>query len=349
MSTAPEPIKKEPNPYSRRAIREQIKGQPFNRAEVRRMVDLYYQIQDFRKAGTNQEKAAARSDESSGGYAQQVQDQMRKIEDGIKIWLDENTELSPVCRWTKSICGIGPVIAAGLAAHIDIRQAPTVGHIWRFAGLDPTQKWLGAEKARAAVKELTSEHGQDLESVIPILAGRIGCKVETLRKFATSKADGNPVKLTSTSLAKAGAKRPWNAALKVLCWHIGESFVKVHNLESDIYGKIYSARKAVEEGKNARGDFGEQATAILAAKDFGKNTEARQWYIEGKLPPGHIHARAKRYAVKLFLSHWHWVAYESEFGCAPPKPYVLEHLGHADLLRPPNWAAGSEVIRRGDA
>ena len=42
--------------------------------------------------------------------------------------------------------GTGPrlwalAIAAGFLAHIDIERAPTVGHIWRFAGLDPTQKW----------------------------------------------------------------------------------------------------------------------------------------------------------------------------------------------------------------
>ena len=44
-------------------------------------------------------------------------------------------------RWARSIYGIWPVLAAGLLAHIDIEQAPTVGHIWSFAGLDPTKKW----------------------------------------------------------------------------------------------------------------------------------------------------------------------------------------------------------------
>jgi hypothetical protein len=55
------------------------------------------------------------------------------------------------------------------------------------------------------------------------------------------------------------------------------------------------------------------------------------------LPPARIHRRAVRYAVKLFLAHYHHVAYEVEFGEPPPKPYVIEHLGHVDFIGPPNW------------
>ena len=56
------------------------------------------------------------------------------------------------------------------------------------------------------------------------------------------------------------------------------------------------------------------------------------------LPPAHIHARAKRYAVKLFLSHWHHVAYMIEYdGQEPPKPYILNQDGHTHFLAPPNW------------
>ena len=55
------------------------------------------------------------------------------------------------------------------------------------------------------------------------------------------------------------------------------------------------------------------------------------------LPPAHVHARAKRYAVKLFLSHYQHVAWRNEFGEDPPKPYVIQHLGHADRMLPPNY------------
>jgi len=120
------------------------------------------------------------------------------------------------------------------------------------------------------------------------------------------------------------------------CWKIGESFVKVKNNPKDVYGKIYEARKAYENEKNERGDYSEQAKLILSKKKIGKDTIAYQYYSEGKLPPGHIHARAKRYAVKLFLSAFHEIAYFVHYGALPPKPYVIEHLGHVDYIAPPN-------------
>ena len=84
-----------------------------------------------------------------------------------------------------------------------------------------------------------------------------------------------------------------------------------------------------------QGDYREQAEAKAAT--VGKNTDAYKAYSIGQLPPAHIHARAERYATKLFLAHWHHVAYESHFGTPPPKPYVIEHMGHAHYIAPPNW------------
>jgi hypothetical protein len=198
------------------------------------------------------------------------------LENQIKRALDAYSGADAVGQWARSITGIGPVIAAGLLANIDISKAPTVGHIWRFAGLDPTVKW------------------------------------------------------------EKGQKRPWNASLKRLCFLIGESFVKVHNLESDTYGKVYSARKALEIERNEAGKYADQAAAALAAKNFRKDTEARKAYEGGRLPPARIHRRAARYATKLFLSGLHEVWYFNHFQTLPPKPYVISHLGHAHYIEPPN-------------
>jgi hypothetical protein len=138
-----------------------------------------------------------------------------------------------------------------------------------------------------------------------------------------------------------GEKRPWNASLKTLCWKIGESFVKVSGNEKDIYGKVYIARKAFEHEQNDLGAYAAQAAQIL--KDRPGHAQ-KKTYAEGKLPDGHIHSRAKRYAVKLFLSHWHHVAYEIEYGEAPPMPYIfsdqakVKGLGeHVHYTGPPNW------------
>lgn len=240
-------------------------------AEVRFLVDAYYIMQEQRKRSANQVLALSESTEPHD-VLRWLLDQNRLMENQIKRALTKYAEGHPVGGRMLEVVGIGPVITAGLLAHIDIKQAPTVGHIWRFAGLDPTSKW-----------------------------GK-------------------------------GEKRPWNASLKTLCWKIGESFVKNKGRDGCFYGQLYDQRKAYEAKINERGGYADQAAAILKSRPTHKQ---KTIYAEGKLPDGHIHARSKRYAVKLFLAHLHEVWYRHEYGKAPPLPYPIAHLGHAHKVLPP--------------
>lgn len=133
-----------------------------------------------------------------------------------------------------------------------------------------------------------------------------------------------------------GQKRPFNAKLKVLFWKIGESFVKVSNNENDFYGKIYQQAKAHLTEQNGSGFFAEDAARLLTEKKYGKETEAFKMYSSGKLPLAQIHGRAKRKAVKLFVSHWHYVAYRYHFGRPPALPYTIAIQNHAHYIAPPN-------------
>lgn len=180
-------------------------------------------------------------------------------------------------QWARAQKGIGPVIAAGLLAHIDIHKAETAGHLWSYAGLssNPNKEW------------------------------------------------------------KRGQSRPWNAQLKKLCWKIGESFVKVSGYDDAVYGKVYLERKALEQQKNDAGDYADQAAAKLEKFNIGKTTDAYKRYSQGKLPPAHIHARAKRYAVKMFLSHF-WEVWREIEGLPTPEPYAIAHMGHAHKIEPCN-------------
>jgi hypothetical protein len=243
--------------------------------EARYLVDTYYEIQEQRKRTSNQVRALAEEGESPV-LAEWLARQSATLEGNIKRLLQAYAEGSLVGQWSLSQTGIGPVIAAGLLAHIDIAKAPTAGHIWRFAGLDPTLTW------------------------------------------------------------EKGQKRPYNARLKVLCWKIGDSFVKQSGRPNCVYGHVYQERKAQEVERNEQGAFAEQARVSLETKRFGEN-DTRKRYEEGKLPDGRLDLRARRYAVKLFLSHWHHVAYEVAYGAPPPKPYIIEHGGHTHFLAPPNW------------
>ena len=111
-----------------------------SKQEARYLVDTYYQIQEYRKATANQCRIMTESEEPHEvlnwflGNAESLESQ-------IKNALNAYTDGNSVGVWMKSITGIGPVIAAGLLAHIDIEKCPTAGHIWSYAGLNPEAKW----------------------------------------------------------------------------------------------------------------------------------------------------------------------------------------------------------------
>lgn len=240
--------------------------------DIRYLVDVYYQVQEFRKAAANQKRAADESTEPHKLIAW-LSGQFLTFEGQVKRALDAWTSENTVAKWAKSITGIGPVLSAGLAAHIDITRAPTVGHIWSFCGLNPNARW------------------------------------------------------------EKGQKRPFCLRAKVLCWKIGDSFVKFHNHPKCAYGRVYAQRKALELERNEECAFKDQAEATLAAKKI-REAETRVHYEAGKLPPGRLDLRARRYAVKLFLAHWHDIAYRAHYGRPPPKPYAIAQLGHAHEITP---------------
>jgi hypothetical protein len=240
------------------------------------MVDAYYAMQEDRIRAAHQVRSLGEAAEPNSLMAWLL-DQRESLEKQVARALDAYSAGHVIGQWMRSQAGIGPIIAAGMLAQIDITKAPTAGHIWRFAGLDPSVRW------------------------------------------------------------NKGEKRPWNASLKRLCWNAGESFVRVSGNEHALYGQLYKQRKEIEERKNAAGDFADQAAASLAAKKFGADTQARAHYEAGRLPPARVHLRAKRWSVKIFLSHLQEVWWEHDTGTKPPAPYAMAFAGHAHKIPPPNW------------
>ena len=274
----------EPASTSSRFDRNLLNAADMSIDEARHLVDAYYQIQENRKAVGNPARALVAAQERHS-LVSWLLDENTTLEKQIEYVLDSWTDTIPAAAWAKGIVGIDPVISAGLSAHIDIKRCPTVGRIWRFAGLDPTVEW------------------------------------------------------------RPKTRRPWNPSLKTLCWKIGESFVKVCGCDGDFYGKLYIQRKQFEQKRNDAGELADQAKHRLDHFNIGKETDTYRWYAQGKLPPAHIQARAKRWTVKLFLAHFHHVAWTLATGTPPAKPYVLTHIGHADYIAPPNFQ-GASIERR---
>lgn len=320
--------------------------------EVRFLVDAYYTMQENRIRTNNQRQAIDCG--SDAGTSHLLLDWLSEndaaLEAQIKRALDSYSLSRPLGEWARSIVGIGPVIASGLLAHIDIRKCPTVGHIWRFAGLDPTMKWIRSSEVASLVSELAasveknSDTDAPLEELLLRASQQLGRNPDCIRSLVERTGKSLSVKTLQTVLAR----RPFNASLKTLCWKLGESFVKVSGNEKDVYGKIYLARKLQETEKNEAGLFAEQAAQKLEKFKIGKDTDAYAAYKAGKLPKAHLHARAKRYAVKMFLSHYHAVGFMLEFRQEPPKPFAIVHLGHAHEIKPPHWEELKALLEKED-
>ena len=202
-----------------------------------------------------------------------------------------------------------------------------------------TQSTVLEKNVKAALNVYSNAHpiGKRIRTVVGIaevIASGLVAHID-ITKAPTAGAIWRFAGLDPTIEWKKKTKRPFNAQLKVLCWKLGESFVKVSGNEKAFYGKIYRERKELEVKRNDNGDFADQAENILEKKNIGKTTEAYKHYTNGKLPPAHIQARSTRYSVKLFLSHLHEVWFKHEYGTNPPNPFVLEHEGHAHKIEPP--------------
>lgn len=239
--------------------------------EARFLVRNYYIMQEDRKRYNNQIRSL---EETENLLLKHLSSSATIAENNIKKAMEDYTDAHPVGAWLKSIYGIGPIIAAGLLAHIDITKAPTAGHIWSFAGLDPTKTW------------------------------------------------------------NKGEKRPFNPDLKKVCYFIGQSMMKFSGNDKCYYGKLYLERKEYEVKRNESGGNKELAATLITK--YNKKTESYKHLLGGKLPPAQIDARARRWCVKIFLSHLqaHW--FKVQYGVEAPKPFAIAILGHAHMIEPAN-------------
>ena len=312
-----------------------------SRDETRFMVSQFYDLQENRMQSDNRIRALANQNAPKSAL-QFIRDQIYMSEKNVEKILTVFSDTQEIGQWAKSIPGVGPILSAALIAHIDITKAPTVGHIWSFAGLNPTSSWVGRTKSEDLVEKFVTKGQKVTEEQIALIAEDSGRRADAIQQQLRSlDPDAPNNNMNKTALIKVLSRRPWNSELKVVCWKLGQSFQKVKGRDTkskgpDIYGTVYSDRKAYEIQKNEAGDYRDMALA--KSKTVGRSTEAYKSYSIGKLPAGHLDARARRYAVKLFLAHYHHVAYELEYGTPPPKPYILDgDRGHTHYIAPPKW------------
>jgi hypothetical protein len=192
---------------------------------------------------------------------------------------------------------------------------------------------------------------REIVGVGPVISSGLTAHID-ISRAATAGALWRFAGLDPTAIWLPKTKRPWNARLKLLAWKAGQSFVKFAANERCYYGHLYTVRRELEDLRNARGDYANEAVHVLLTRNFRSMANTRMknatdaekekeiqttvsWYKKGMFPPGRIQLRATRYACTIFLSHLHDVMFFNTYNHAAPRPYVYDYRDHAHIIEPP--------------
>lgn len=128
-------------------------------------------------------------------------------------------------------------------------------------------------------------------------------------------------------------KTPYNNNLKEVCIDLGKNFVKYSAKENCFYGKLYLEERKRRMELNEQGEYAELAQETLNSASLKDKAIQRDKdiYLSGKLPQERIDAQAQRYAVKIFLAHWHAVSFYEAFGTE----YETHHKNIIPVHNPP--------------
>ncbi len=295
-----------------RDVKKRIQGEAITRTEARFLVDLYYTMQDQRIRANNQVAALGREAEASDAPAEPhaaldwVKVQFETLEQQVAKLLAMYVKDHPMSWFFEQTVGIGPVLAAGLLAYIDIAKAPTVGHIWNFAGLNPDITWEKGQRRpwNAALKKLVWKIGDSFVKQSSHPRDFYGKVYRQRKQFEWERNLSGAMAEQATSYLTAKRYRKETDAH---AWYSG------------------ACDPTLASAALAAGKAPTAATCKAKTPDAGTPM----------LPPSQIDMRARRYAAKLFLSHLHQRWWETEFGAPVPKPFAVAHLGHAHVIDPP--------------
>ena len=129
-------------------------------------------------------------------------------------------------------------------------------------------------------------------------------------------------------------KQVYNVSLKHMCVEIGRIFVKDTSYKNNFYTELYLRDYLRRTNLNKEGAYATLAKQSLSSYVVDPKKEQsianKAIYEKGLLPENRISVQSQRYAVKIFLAHWHAVAYRDLFH----KDYVSHHK---NIVPVPRW------------
>jgi hypothetical protein len=279
--------------------------------KLRMYIETYYDIQKVRIIEGNRIEDLVRRNVLSKTDADELHHMTEKrlsaTEKDISKAVTVIVDRDPIWQeWLSEVNGIGHTLAGGLMAYIgDISRFANISKLWAYAGLSVVQRCSECQK-RLFTDELRKKdwikHTFDRLKAINERSTKKEKKSDDdlMKKAEDMTCDCfKPTPVMERDRRRAGELSDFNPRLKTHAWKIGESFVK----NKGAYRAMYDRFKAEEKAKNP------------------------------DLTDGHIHARAKRKTVKLFLSHY-WLIARKQAGLDTRSPYAIDHLEHQHFIGP---------------
>jgi hypothetical protein len=137
---------KRTSPYPRLGKEVILEASKLSNPEARFMVSSYYASQEMRKRLDMQLRHLGKDAIIIPQYLNTAAEGFSGIEADMAKILEKFAAKTLVGRWAMNQVGCGPIITAGLLAHLDITKAPTAGHFWSFTNINPIQEWKKGEK-----------------------------------------------------------------------------------------------------------------------------------------------------------------------------------------------------------
>lgn len=186
--------------------------------ELKRLVDVYYDIQDVRIRTANRTRMLPQ--EAVGVYPERL----KALEKDLKKQVTQQLKNEEICEtWLKHVKGIGPCLAGGLLSNINVR--------FKFVEKLDFATELQQKYAMKTTNKETKKKGY----LIPTIRGiQAFPKISNLWSWC-----GLSVKDGKAPKRQKGQIISWSPKMRVLCWKLGKSFV----ISGDFYQTLYKQIK----------------------------------------------------------------------------------------------------------
>lgn len=168
------------------------------------------------------------------------------------------------------------------------------------------------------------------------LAAKLLARIDDIGRFETIsklwRYAGYAVINGEIDRPRSRETRPYDARLKSVCWEIGEQFIRQR---TPVYRDRYDEYKEEDRREHPNVRCLNCGTEFPPTRDSCPKCKQTNEKYSLMYCRAHMNSRARRAAVKLFLSHL-WVNWRKMEGLPITDPYVDDILGHTNIIPPPD-------------